>query len=134
MKRVSRTRTKPLKTCACGRSFSREEWEALPLVTRTSDDIESRELRNCLCRSTLSIGRPRVSVFYETEKTEDGWVLFRRAGVEEAIALGFGDIATVFPSKSAADAMVGVQRKADRLAAKRLNVELVEPANDTEGG
>lgn len=53
---TSRTRTKPIKTCSCGRSFTRAEWNALPLVGRTAAEIEARELRNCTgCNSTLSI-------------------------------------------------------------------------------
>lgn len=47
-----------LKVCACGRSFTRSTWSALPFVG-TADNGRERgellELRNCLCGSTISI-------------------------------------------------------------------------------
>ena len=45
-----------VKHCACGRYFDNEGWQRLPLVGRM-DDAEGGELelRNCPCKSTLSI-------------------------------------------------------------------------------
>jgi hypothetical protein len=47
--------------CACGRSHTRAEWEALPLVgyfDTPEDDIgpaETQEWRNCECGSTIAV-------------------------------------------------------------------------------
>lgn len=57
--------TSAFKSCACGRSFTREEWLALPFVGvgfydtdgddgGPNDDTEAHESRNCPCGSTLS--------------------------------------------------------------------------------
>lgn len=53
--------TKPFKTCGCGREWTKEEWEALPLVDpRQYAGVEDGfayflELRNCPCGSTKAI-------------------------------------------------------------------------------
>ncbi len=49
----------PAKTCACGCTYSPDEWLELPLVGRMVDDEFELELRNCPlpCGSTLAIER-----------------------------------------------------------------------------
>jgi hypothetical protein len=50
-----------LKTCSCGKTYSRAAWLALPLVGDYKDDVDHLETRNCVCKSTISL-----SVIYET--------------------------------------------------------------------
>lgn len=48
--------TRPVKTCACGRSYSRETWARLPLVGEMPDgDGGTLILRDCVCRSTIAV-------------------------------------------------------------------------------
>ncbi len=43
------------KTCSCGRRYTREEWDALPLLGRQAGEPDL-ELRNCGgCGSTLAV-------------------------------------------------------------------------------
>ncbi len=42
------------KTCSCGRRYTREEWESLPLLGRQAGEPDL-ELRNCWCGSTLAV-------------------------------------------------------------------------------
>ena len=126
MKRVPRTGTRTLKRCACGRTYSRDQWLTLPPVGEQIDDVERAELRDCICGSTIGIATVRVRIAYTVEATEGGWLLFRRAGEAEEIAFGVGTVATVFPTKRAAESMIGPQRRADRAAATRLAVDIIE--------
>lgn len=61
-KRYSGEEAPPIaKTCGCGRSFTTQEWLALPLRGRqllVGDEEhaeETFEFRNCVCGSTLAI-------------------------------------------------------------------------------
>lgn len=135
MRRVSRTREGTIvKTCACGRTYTRAEWNKLRLVGEQVDDVERAELRDCVCGSTIALGSVRARVEYTVETIDGGWLLFRRAGSGDAIAIGIGARARVFPSRDAAVGEIASQRRADRSAATRLAVDLIEigPANDTE--
>lgn len=50
---MSRT---PFKTCTCcQRRISPLEWSQLPLLGWQSDDVETLELRDCLCGSTIAV-------------------------------------------------------------------------------
>lgn len=42
------------KACGCGCSYSASEWVALEYVGVMSDEVESLELRNCTCGSTVA--------------------------------------------------------------------------------
>jgi len=44
-----------IKECACGRVFTADEWGLLEYVGEIVDDVESLELRNCICGSTLAV-------------------------------------------------------------------------------
>jgi len=44
-----------LKTCSCGREYTRAEWAQLYLVGYQVDPEETIELRNCACGSTMGI-------------------------------------------------------------------------------
>ena len=45
-----------VKTCSCGKAFTREQWEALPKVgLQTYDNGEVQEMRNCPCGSSIVI-------------------------------------------------------------------------------
>lgn len=44
-----------VRSCGCGLSFTVEEWVLLPLIGEMGDEIETVELRNCHCGSTLAI-------------------------------------------------------------------------------
>lgn len=44
-----------LRTHGCGRSFTLEEWIALPYVGIHEDDAVVLEMRNCPCGSTLGL-------------------------------------------------------------------------------
>ena len=44
-----------IKVCSCGRQYSSGTWKLLPYVGEQDDGVERLELRNCVCRSTLSI-------------------------------------------------------------------------------
>ena len=46
--------TPTIKTCACGRSFTRAEWLALPFIGVQRDDIDL-EMRNCPCGSSIVV-------------------------------------------------------------------------------
>lgn len=49
-----------IKSCKCGRSYTRAEWQSLPLRGHQDqgDDFPVLELRDCPCRSTLGIEIP----------------------------------------------------------------------------
>jgi hypothetical protein len=53
----------PIKTCACGRSFTAETWATLKPAGRKDGVMlwAGLELRDCVCRSTLSRRIPFVS-------------------------------------------------------------------------
>ncbi len=42
------------KKCGCGRRFTAHEWRLIQFVGTWIDDVESLELRNCPCGSTLA--------------------------------------------------------------------------------
>ena len=42
------------KRCGCGRAYSCHEWELLIKIGEMVDDVESIELRNCPCGSTIA--------------------------------------------------------------------------------
>ena len=42
------------KQCGCGRMFTAHEWSLLESVGRMSDNVETIELRNCPCGSTIA--------------------------------------------------------------------------------
>ncbi len=45
-----------MKSCTCcHRSFTLEQWSALPLCGPQDDGVECLELRNCHCGTTLAI-------------------------------------------------------------------------------
>lgn len=44
-----------VKACGCGRTYTAEEWAALELVGIMADDVETIELRNCPCGSTIAV-------------------------------------------------------------------------------
>lgn len=121
-----------MRSCDCGRAYTRPEWDALRLGGTQTTDIETFEMRHCECGSTLSIGRLLVTVSYEVEATDGGWLVFRAAGSSEPIAVGVGERAIVFPTRGAAEAAVEPQRALDRAAAKWLAIDLADatPTND----
>lgn len=43
------------KRCGCGRSYTAHEWRLLQFVGTMIDDVESCELRNCACGSTIAM-------------------------------------------------------------------------------
>ncbi len=43
------------KRCACGNPYSRSQWQKLALVGYQADEVETLELRDCTCGSTLAI-------------------------------------------------------------------------------
>lgn len=49
------------KTCPCGKSFSKKEWEALEVCGTQRSPAEKRvyvlELRHCTCGSTICVTR-----------------------------------------------------------------------------
>lgn len=45
------------KVCACGASYTREQWAELPHVGEQDDGIDVWELRRCRCGSTLAVYR-----------------------------------------------------------------------------
>jgi len=45
----------PIKTCACGRSYTAEQWRRLRLVGIQPDEPVDLELRDCECGSTLAM-------------------------------------------------------------------------------
>lgn len=47
----------PVKECACGLSYDRDEWQALRLVGVQHAGALDLELRNCVCGSTISVER-----------------------------------------------------------------------------
>jgi hypothetical protein len=44
-----------LKRCGCGRCFTRAQWRELQYVGAQADDVETLELRNCPCGSTIAV-------------------------------------------------------------------------------
>lgn len=53
------TTNAPFKRCSCGREYTRESWEALQYVGVQIDDVETFELKNCLCGSTIAVAIAR---------------------------------------------------------------------------
>ncbi len=43
------------KQCGCGCSYTEHEWALLKFVGTMVDDVESCELRNCACGSTIAM-------------------------------------------------------------------------------
>ena len=43
------------KACGCGRVFSAHEWETLQFVGKMIDEVETLEMRNCPCGSTIAV-------------------------------------------------------------------------------
>ncbi len=56
------------KACACGRTFTAHEWSLLVLVGEMVDEVESIELRNCPCGSTIAV---TVDVYAPTPRPSD---------------------------------------------------------------
>lgn len=58
---IERVEIPLVNTCGCGRSYTRPEWDALPLLGQQHTDEAGihylTELRNCECDSTLGIER-----------------------------------------------------------------------------
>lgn len=54
-----------VKMCACWRTYTREQWQALKYVGQVPafEDLPTLELRNCLCGSTISLALagPRIT-------------------------------------------------------------------------
>jgi len=126
MKRVtSRERTKPIiKSCGCGLTYNASQWRRLPLVSRSSDDVERVELRNCRrCHSTLYLGTPRATIFYRVERAPGGFLIFRRAGVDEVMVRD-GDVGALHVTQKAVQATISRERRIDRDAGKRLAVDV----------
>jgi len=48
-----------VKRCACGRTFTDHEWSLLQFLGTMVDEVESIELRNCPCGSTIAVEVPR---------------------------------------------------------------------------
>jgi hypothetical protein len=44
-----------MKTCSCGRQFTKKQWEALSYVGILQDEMDTFEMRNCECGSTIAI-------------------------------------------------------------------------------
>ena len=52
------------KNCACGRTYSRCEWEALKVIGYHDahyDEDKRLELRNCNCGSTITVCLPSMN-------------------------------------------------------------------------
>lgn len=47
--------------CGCGRAYTEQSWNALPLVGYQADEVETLELRNCTCGSTHSVNIESLS-------------------------------------------------------------------------
>ncbi|HEY8075475.1 MAG TPA: hypothetical protein VIF62_15230 [Labilithrix sp.] len=44
------------KVCACGKTWTCDQWSSLPFVARTPDHEGGMlEMRTCTCRSTLAV-------------------------------------------------------------------------------
>ncbi len=43
------------KRCGCGQTHTPEQWACLQLVGNVGDAVETLEMRNCGCGSTLAI-------------------------------------------------------------------------------
>lgn len=44
-----------VKSCACGLNFTAHEWSLLAKIGTMMDPVETIELRNCPCKSTLGM-------------------------------------------------------------------------------
>lgn len=44
-----------VKRCGCGREYDAKDWLELPFVSLVDDDVESYEMRNCACGSTIAV-------------------------------------------------------------------------------
>jgi hypothetical protein len=49
-----------VKTCACGRHYTPEQWATLPYVGRSTMAGLDLELRNCRCGSTITVDAKRL--------------------------------------------------------------------------
>jgi hypothetical protein len=107
--------------CACGPSFTLAGWRALERVGEYVDDLVRLDMRHCsACGSTLSLATARVRVTYSVEPVEGGrWIIWRRAGAGEAVAVGIRGRPTLARSEREAEVLVEVQRRALRGQRKR---------------
>jgi hypothetical protein len=44
-----------VRRCGCGREYDAASWRDLPFVGHQDDGVESIELRNCPCGSTIAV-------------------------------------------------------------------------------
>ncbi len=51
--------TEPLKSCACGQTYTGPRWKGLVFVGYMAGDGGDLELRNCDCGSTLAVRAPK---------------------------------------------------------------------------
>lgn len=96
----------PFKTCSCcQRAISAQEWTQLRLVGIQADDVETLELRDCDCGSTIAVVVPPPSTqpVPETVRPPDRiltWKDYRnyQPTVEDRLAIQefFDDEARVF--------------------------------------
>ncbi len=136
MTKIHRVTRTPIKACGCGRAFTANDWSKLRLVGEHLDEVERQELRDCVCGSTIAICKVRASVLYSVTPCDGGWLALRKAGPNgETIAIGVGGLATIFPSRGSAEKAIKSQKRADRAAASRLDVDLtIEVKLDLEVG
>lgn len=127
-----RTGLDPYKRCACGRSFTRERWQALPRIGEFADAVERCDLRHCPCGSTISVGTLRTRVSYAIVTVGDGFLVWRRAGSGEHVPVGTGAQVTTFRNMAEAEAAILMEERMDKMAARRLGLELVEGEEPSE--
>ena len=83
------------KRCGCGIAYTREGWEHLHFVGHYADDVETLEMRNCACGSTITINVPplRDSTVHKT----GAWVVVTKNESR------LGDVVSVHRTRNAAN-------------------------------
>lgn len=76
-----------MKECACGITYSAEQWADLPLVgEQRFEDGVTMELRNCSCGSTMGIELPKSISWVEYLK-----LILQQSTAHEEITKAGGD-------------------------------------------
>lgn len=115
-----------VKTCACGAEYTRAAWNALEAAGTAGDDVERLEQRHCTCGSTISLGTLLARVVYRIDAVPAGWLVWRKAGTRDEVAIGIGSKAIVFRKWHEVTDAIACRKRTDRGAATLLGVELVD--------
>ena len=108
-----------IKTCGCGRTYTRDEWESLPFGGWMGDgDRDAQELRHCACRSTISVGVRRAELEAIVDGIPGAQVHYTKVGLDwRAVVTGLELPPHIGLGPTSADALAQVLTFAWRIGA-----------------